>query len=185
MIEIIITILSVLTLAVDLFLLILLLFWLVSKLQKKDIFSYILNKVKPFLEKYSLVILLTIPLIATLGSLFFSEIANYAPCKLCWYQRIFMYPQVVLVATALIKKSKNIISYIIPLSVIGGLISAYHYLEQVKASLAPFDPLVPCSLDGTSCAAKYFFHFGYITIPTMALSAFLLILVVSWLIKRK
>ncbi|GAJ40946.1 disulfide formation protein [Parageobacillus caldoxylosilyticus NBRC 107762] len=71
-----------------------------------------------------------ISLIATLGSLYFSEILKFIPCDLCWFQRIFMYPQVVLLGIAVIRKEYGIARYSLALSVIGGTISLYHYLLQ-------------------------------------------------------
>jgi disulfide bond formation protein DsbB len=131
------------------------------------------------LEKISrnaLLLMFVVSLIATIGSLFFSDIALWTPCKLCWYQRIFMYPQVVLLFIALWRKDRNIVPYILALSAIGAGIAVFHYGEQVIAALYPavIDPNVPCDTSGTSCASTPFFHFGYITIPMMALTAFVL-----------
>lgn len=185
MTETVVTILSTLTLVADIVLVVFLLVWSISRLMKKNIFNHLFNKINPLLNKYGLIILFIIPLAAAAGSLYFSEIAGWTPCRLCWYQRILMYPQAILLATALYKKSRVIIPYLIPLSLIGVAISAFQYYEQIRATFAPLDPLTPCSLDGTSCSVKYFFHFGYITIPMMSLTAFLLILVLSWLILRR
>lgn len=71
-----------------------------------------------------------ISLIATLGSLYFSEILKFIPCDLCWFQRIFMYPQVVLLGLAAIRKEYGIARYSLALSIIGGAISLYHYALQ-------------------------------------------------------
>lgn len=131
-----------------------------------------------FLEDNALILAFVVSLLATLGSLFYSEIAGYTPCKLCWYQRIFMYPQVIILGTALIRKARNIVYYVIPLSVIGGGISIYHYFIQRAAYAAS------CSANGVSCSSKYVFHFGYITIPIMALTAFGLIIILTYLRKN-
>jgi disulfide bond formation protein DsbB len=124
-----------------------------------------------------------IPIAAMLGSLFFSEIAHYTPCILCWYQRILMYPLALILTVAFFRKDKNAAYYAIGLSIIGGVIAAYHYLLQVKALHA----IVPCSNSSVAvdCAQKVFMTFGYITIPMMALSAFLLIIVLSALRLKK
>lgn len=135
-------------------------------------------------RKYLIPNIIIIPAIATLGSLFFSEVAHYTPCVLCWYQRIFMYPLVVILAIAYLIKDKKVAHYYaIGLSVIGAMIALYHYLLQVKA----VSSIVPCSNSAVAvdCAQKVFMHFGYITIPMMALSAFLLIIVLSLLGLRK
>ena len=136
-------------------------------------------------KKYLVPNALVVPVIATLGSLFFSEVAHYTPCVLCWYQRILMYPLVLILGIAYLKKDRAWAPlYAIGLSIIGALIAAYHYLLQVKAVSA----LVPCSNSALAvdCAQKVFMQFGYITIPMMALSAFLLIIVLQMLqLKRK
>jgi len=113
-----------------------------------------------------------VALVATLGSLYLSEIALFAPCKLCWFQRIFMYPQVIILGIALFKRQKPAALYGIVLSAIGSLFSAYHYYIQV---LSP--RLAPCSVnDPVSCTEKAVIHYGYITIPLMCLTAFILII---------
>jgi disulfide bond formation protein DsbB len=113
-----------------------------------------------------------VALTATLGSLFYSEIAGYEPCKLCWFQRILMYPQVILLGLALWKKDPGMAAYGLVLSVLGALIAGYHYLLQIGAVSA-----LPCSAVGYSaaCSQRFTMNFGYVTIPMMALTAFLMI----------
>lgn len=110
-----------------------------------------------------------ISLIATLGSLFYSEILHYQPCKLCWFQRIFMYPQVILLGLAVWHKDLNIKKYSLSLSVIGLLIAAYHYLMQIGWIIA-----INCGAVGysVSCTETFILQYGYITIPMMSLTAF-------------
>jgi len=122
-----------------------------------------------------------IVLIATLGSLFYSEVAGFEPCKLCWFQRILMYPQVLLLGLALFKKDKNIISYTLWLSAIGAVIAGYHYLLQIGVA-----PSLSCSATGYSakCAQRFVMNFDYITIPMMAFTAFLLILLIQIIQKK-
>jgi len=127
-----------------------------------------------FLNKNTLLFAFVIALIATLGSLFYSEIAGYIPCKLCWYQRIFMYPLPILLGIALFKKDNKISSYAIPLSIIGGIISIYHYSTQILNNSAI------CSAESATCASKIFFSHGYITIPIMALTTFALIIFLTY-----
>ena len=105
------------------------------------------------------------------GSLYFSEVAHFPPCKLCWYQRYAMYPLVPLLAIAAWKNLSRIRPFALALAVIGPMISTYHILVErgiVKES-ASCDPTNPCSLVWVK-------RLGYLTIPTMALSGFLLIL---------
>lgn len=129
---------------------------------------------KPFLllEKHGIVFAFIISLIAMLGSLTYSDVLGYEPCKLCWYQRIFMYPQVFLLGLALFRKEKFIIPYALFLAVIGEIIALYHYTVQLGVFPAP------CSVSGysVSCAKVFILQFGYITIPLMAFTAFVLII---------
>jgi disulfide bond formation protein DsbB len=129
-----------------------------------------------FLKKKALLIAFIIALTATCGSLFFSEIANYKPCDLCWYQRIFMYPQVLLLGIALWKKDRSVSRYVIPMSVIGALIGAYQY---IKSTIIKVVSSGSCSVTGPSCFIDYFTEYGYVTIPLMAFTAFMIILVMS------
>ena len=125
-----------------------------------------------FIKTHGILVAFVVALVAMLGSLTFSNILGYEPCKLCWYQRIFMYPQVFLLGLALVLKEKTIVPYAILLAVIGGTISAYHFIVQLGIFPAP------CSVSGysVSCAKVFVLQFGYITIPLMALTASVLII---------
>lgn len=116
-----------------------------------------------------------VALVATLGSLYYSEIRHFIPCKLCWYQRICMYPQVLLLGIALWRGDVHIRLYAIPLAVIGGLISILHLLEQRFPDLfqTACDPTAPCS-------AEWIPSFP---IPLQALIAFILIILSLSLIR--
>ncbi|MBA2874718.1 disulfide formation protein C [Thermaerobacillus caldiproteolyticus] len=122
-----------------------------------------------------------ISLIATLGSLYFSEVLKFIPCDLCWFQRIFMYPQVILLGLAAIRKEYGIARYSLTLSIIGGTISLYHYLMQK----IPFFQEHSISCGRVPCTGQYINWFGFITIPFLALTAFFLISVLSIIIIRK
>lgn len=127
------------------------------------------------LGTHGLILMFIVALTATSGSLYFSEISGWNPCKLCWIQRIFMYPQVILLVIALWKKDRSIARYILALCLVGAAFAAYHYFIQMQAILAPpIDPAIPCDASGESCVKTPFAHFGYITIPMMALTAFAL-----------
>ncbi|MCX6721620.1 MAG: disulfide bond formation protein B [Candidatus Staskawiczbacteria bacterium] len=108
--------------------------------------------------------------LATAGSLFYSNYAGFEPCPLCWFQRIFMYPQVILLGLALFKKDKNIIDYSLALSIIGVVISIYHNYIVINGLHSTV-----CTIS-EPCTINYVLEFGYITIPAMALTAFLLII---------
>jgi disulfide bond formation protein DsbB len=133
-----------------------------------------------FIGRRAILFAFIIALIATLGSLFYSEVAGFEPCKLCWFQRILMYPQVILLGMALLKKDENIAGYILGLSVPGAIIAGYHYLLQLGVA-----PAFSCSAVGYSlhCSQRFVMNFGYITIPLMAFSAFALIILLQ-LVKK-
>lgn len=153
-------ILSVLTVLAQIFAVVVLLSWLLKK-----------ENVLKFLSGNVLTFTFIISLIATMGSLFYSEIAGYEPCKLCWYQRILMYPQVLILGMALWRKDFGIVAYGFLLSVLGFIVAFYHYLLQLGIA-----PDLGCDAVGysVSCAQRFVMNFGYITIPLMAASAFLL-----------
>lgn len=112
-----------------------------------------------------------ISIIATSGSLFFSEILKLPPCVLCWYQRICMYPLIVILGVSIWKKDKNLPLFVLPLSIIGTIIAIYHNLLYYK--IIP-ESLAPCTL-GISCTSRQIELFGFITIPLLSLLAFLTI----------
>ncbi len=120
--------------------------------------------------------------LSMVGSLYYSDVAGYTPCLLCWYQRICMYPLVVLLVIAASKRDNAIKVYGMTLAGIGAVIAAVHYYEQIT-----YNPLIPCSALGysVSCTERFFFNYGYITIPMMALTAFLLILMFLSMSKKK
>ena len=132
------------------------------------------NKIVGFFSKKAIPFSFVVALIATLGSLFYSEIAGYEPCKLCWFQRIFMYPQVIILGVAYIKGHKKVADYSIALSIIGGVLATIHYLFQIGILTSSSCGTVGYSV---SCAEKFVLTYGYITIPMMALTAFGLLIV--------
>jgi disulfide bond formation protein DsbB len=121
-----------------------------------------------------------VALVATLGSLYFSEVLMYIPCELCWYQRIFMYPLVVLLGIAAVKKDAAIANYVLPLSVIGGTISIYHYLVQKVAFFG--ENSVSCGV--VPCTGQYINWLGFITIPFLALTGFTAITILLIYVKK-
>ena len=135
-----------------------------------------------FFRKNILYIAFVQALVATLGSLYFSEIAHFPPCVLCWYQRICMYPIVALSAVGILRRDKNAPYYILPLSVIGLFIAAYHNL--LYYSILP-ESAAPC-VAGVSCTTKFIEWFGFVTIPFLSLVAFAVITVsMVFFIKQK
>lgn len=136
------------------------------------------KRIWAFMKKHAIGLAFIIALIATSGSLFYSEVAGYDPCRLCWYQRIFVYPMVILFGIAHLKKDKRIFGYAAPLAIIAGLIAAYHYSIQMRAVATP-GISDACSATGASCVSSEFFAFGFITIPFMDLIACILILLLA------
>jgi hypothetical protein len=112
-----------------------------------------------------------VAMLATIGSLYFSEIAHFEPCRLCWYQRIAMYPLVVILGIAAVRRDADAGIYVRALAGIGAVISTYHLaLEWVPAL-----DTGACGV-GPSCTVIWFREFGFISLPLLALAAFLLIL---------
>jgi disulfide bond formation protein DsbB len=136
-----------------------------------------------------LLFMFIVALTATSGSLFFSEIAGWTPCKLCWFQRILMYPQALLLLIAVWRRDMKIAPYILALCLVGIVFSTGHYWEQVQAALHPVPAgtsLKPCDASGVSCASTQItFAYGYITIPMMALTAFVMNALGSVLLLKK
>lgn len=116
--------------------------------------------------------------LAFVGSLIFSELLKFVPCELCWYQRILMYPQVLIFGVAVWKNDKNVLHYILPLSVIGLLIAVYHYLLQLNPTI------LPCTDAVANCALKEFNLFGFITIPFLSMIAFASLVVLALIAKK-
>lgn len=115
------------------------------------------------------------------GSLFFSEVLKWPPCVLCWYQRIFMYPLVIIIGIGIWKKDKVMSIYALALAGIGGLIALFHSLLQWK--IIP-DAIAPCA-QGVSCTTVHTNLLGFITIPSMSLGAFLVILACMWVVYKE
>lgn len=107
-----------------------------------------------------------------LGSLYMSEIANLPPCRLCWYQRYAMYPVAVVLAIAAWRREIRVRIPVMVAAIVGGAISLYHYLVQYFPNLQGNS----CSIE-VPCGFAWFRVFGFISIPYMALSAFLFVLV--------
>ena len=118
--------------------------------------------------------------IATCGSLFFSEVLRWQPCVLCWYQRILMYPLAILLAIGIVRRDRGLHVYVLPFSIAGIGVSLYHYLLIKTDWLPP-----PACTVGVPCTVDYLNWFGFINIPFLALTAFLIItcmmLTFAWL----
>ena len=122
-----------------------------------------------------------IALISTLGSLFFSEVMRFPPCVLCWYQRICMYPLVLIFLVGLFPLQYSVLRFSFPLSLTGFGIALYHNLLYYK--ILP-ESAAPC-VKGISCTTVFIKWLGFITIPLLALTGFTLIIVLQLLALRK
>jgi len=107
---------------------------------------------------------------ATAGSLYYSEVAGFVPCELCWWQRIAMYPLVLILGVAAVRSDRRVAWYGLPLSVVGLAIALYHVLIQFQPTLD-----VGMCGGGVPCTARYLSVFGFVSIPVMASGGFLLI----------
>ena len=119
-------------------------------------------------------------LMATLGSLYLSEIVGFVPCELCWFQRIAMYPLVVVLGVAVLRDDPDAWRTALPLSGIGALISAYHVVVQRMPALE----VTECS-GAVPCSAIYVTVWGFVSIPVMAGSVFVLVSAVMLALARR
>jgi disulfide bond formation protein DsbB len=142
-----------------------------------------LNFVRSAIWGYELWLAFLVSAVATGGSLFFSEVAHFVPCELCWFQRISMYPLSITTLLAALFNDHRAARYLLPLPLVGAGVASYHLLVEngvVKQSQA-------CLVSAPGgCATKWINEFGYMTIPTLALSgfalafAFLLLACLGW-----
>jgi len=114
--------------------------------------------------------------IAMAGSLYFSEVADFIPCRLCWFQRIAMYPLAVILLVAAIRRDRSVQWYAVPIAVAGACVSIYHYLIEWQPDLEVGDA---CSATGVSCSALWFREFGFVTLAFMALCGFIAVIVLT------
>src|SRR3989344_4964814 len=114
-----------------------------------------------WLKKNVLYIAWAQALVATLGSLYFSEILHWTPCVLCWWQRIMIYPLVFIIAVGILRKTQDIEYFVLPFAFTGFVITVYHNLLQygiISEALAPCVANIPC-------ITNYYVGFSFITIP--------------------
>ncbi|MGB7999734.1 MAG: disulfide oxidoreductase [Anaerobacillus sp.] len=119
--------------------------------------------------------------LAVAGSLYFSEVLNYEPCELCWYQRILMYPLVIILGIAMVRKDASQYLYVMPLSLIGTCVSLYHYLIQKTSFLSESAP----SCGRVPCTGEYINYLGFITIPFLAFIAFITITILMMVLHKQ
>ena len=134
-----------------------------------------MSRISDWLNRNSLYIALLTAWVAMCGSLYFSEVKGYVPCVLCWYQRILMYPLTIVIAIGLLRRDRHLPYIVLPFSVFGFFVSTYHYLLE-KTDL--FNSATVCK-QGVSCTTQWINWYGFVTIPFLALTAFLIITLMS------
>lgn len=136
------------------------------------------KKIFSFVGSHALIIGLLVALGAVMGSLFYSEVVGYEACVLCWWQRLFLYPNLVLFAVALWKSDRSVFLYSAPLALLAGVVALYHSYVYWGG-----ESLLPCTSLGGACSKIYVMEFGYITIPSMSLTVALYFLLLWWINK--
>ncbi len=121
-----------------------------------------------------------VALVAMLGSLYLSEIANFHPCPLCWYQRIAMYPLAVALLIGGIRRDRMVWTYVIPPAVIGSMIAIYHTQLQAYP-----DQHGPFCKNNDPCTVRYVWEFGFVSIPFMALAGFAFIITMMLVLRSE
>lgn len=120
-------------------------------------------------------------LVATVGSLFFSEVMQLPPCVLCWYQRIAMYPLVVVIGVGIVSNDRRVRNYALPLALAGLAVAVYHNL--LYYGIIP-ESITPCT-QGISCTSRQIEWLGFVTIPLLSLIAFTGITIFLLFFRRK
>lgn len=134
------------------------------------------SRVRTFVNEYGLTLSILLIFGSALGSYYYSLVALFEPCVLCWYQRIFLFPQLPLLVMALMRKTRDIVPYTIMLSIIGAAIAVYQIiLERIPILAAICEP----GAASVSCTTIYIEGFNYITIPVMGLTVFALLLLIG------
>ncbi len=133
-----------------------------------------LDAIRNLLWGYELWGAFVVAAIATGGSLFYSQVAGFIPCEFCWFQRMMMYPLSILTLLIAARGDNRAARYLLPLPVVGAGTSIYHMLLEHHVIKEPG----ACTLTGGGCTANWIalHSFGYLTIPTLALTAFLLLI---------
>ena len=144
--------------------------WVASRFTARQGVSLLLADV----QRLALGLAWFVALVTTLGSLYFSEVAHFTPCKLCWYQRIAMYPFVIVLLVAALRRDRRVGWYVVPVAGIGALFAAY----QTQLQAFPHQHSSFCTLT-EPCTVRYVWEFGFVSLPFMALSAFAFVITMT------
>lgn len=166
------------TLVINIILGLMLISFIYHKITKKRLPKFGIN-FKNFLSENGILLAFFLTLGATIGSLIYSEVIGIPACDLCWYQRALIYPQVIILGVALLKKNKEIFDYVLGLNFVGIIIGGYQYIMQMIGYSGP----CPVS-GGVACFTKDVLEFGYITIPAMSLTVFVVVIVLTYMAKK-
>lgn len=156
-------------------------------------YSYVLpytEQIRQKLDEHAIPVAFLVSLFATLGALTYSNVYAFTVCDFCWYQRIAIYPMILLLGMAVIKSDKYIKPYVITLASAGLLVSVYHWVIHMIAvygSKAAAEGLVPCSTQGIlpSCSQTEILEYGFVTIPFMAIVTLFLVITLMLFVKDK
>lgn len=123
------------------------------------------------LARYGLALAAALSAFAVTLTLYYSEVLGQAPCSLCWVQRVFLYPQVLLFGIAALRSDTRIVLYTTALSLVGAVTALYHHALQVGGI-----SLAPCAATGPQCTEVTFLTWGFITFPFMAFALFVFLI---------
>jgi len=139
------------------------------------------GRILDIIGRHALVITFILSALSLVGSLFVEYIVLLAPCDLCWWQRIFMYPIALITGVAFVKNVRfsDIADYVLVLAVPGAAVALYQHLLQ----MLPAGSLLPCDASG-DCAVRSVFEFGYVTFPWLAFSIFALLILTALVARR-
>lgn len=151
------------------------------------LFKPLFRKVMHWIGDHALPLGFFLSASSTIGSLLYSEVVGFPACVLCWIQRIFMYPQMFLFGLAWWRKDRSIIPYALLLTLLGGTVALYQWVKDMLALYGDGTLSLGCPVVAglPSCDRIYVLEFGYITIPMIALNAFILIATVLYAALRR
>lgn len=152
------------------------LFLLLAFFVRRSLYASLMSRIAQFATPLGFLLAAA----STFGSLLYSEVAGFPACVLCWIQRIFMYPLTALFLLAVWRRENIILPYTLFLSILGGGVALYQWVKDMVHVYTGV--IIPCpAVSGLpSCDTIYINEFGYITIPMLALNAFILIGIISW-----
>lgn len=142
-----------------------------------------LRDIAALIEKWGIPLAFALAFAGSALTLFYSDVLGISPCGWCWFQRVALYPQILLFAIAWWKQDRRVADYSIALSIFGGVIALYqHYLQMGGTSVVPCPATAAQAVD---CAVRFVFEFGYITFPFMSFSLFAFLIVLMLFVRRR